>query len=267
MKNKSKIVLVAAVTGFVAFLFAVFTIISVFIIISNSEEHTEEANISEELNENAVTENVYSDKNEIYDTTTYSSVPEFTSAMNNENIYGDDIFTENEPEYTETVLTDNSFYIVSDTPSGAGVVMRSKASSTSDNLGVLPEGSRVYVFSDHSSNKTGYVRVRTADTQADMHGYVLKRYLRFESVFVQNVPLAGSQTKYISFATPSHDGINLRAEPNSKSEKLCLLSEGERVTVLENYDPQNNGYIKVAYDHPHAGEVYEGWVLAQYLVD
>lgn len=266
MNNKSKIIFVAVVVGLLSFIFAVCTIIAIFIIVRNSDVSSEEITISTTLIEDTSSEVTTTREEATTESRTYYADTENISAEENVSSSYNEHVTEADIEYNDTVLVDNSYYCVAGTPEEAGVVMRTKPSSVSDKLGVLPEGSRVYVYSDDPTNTTGYVRVRVMNDINDDYCYVMKRYLRFVSTLGSYDFGNNKNVKYISYSTPSHAGVNLRSEPSSSSENICTIPEGEYVIVLED-SSLRSGYAKVVYPHPHAGEEFEGWVLHQYLVD
>ena len=264
MNEKRKVIIVAFITGVLAFVFATLLILVLFDKIVPREAIPEETTVGEVLPSEPSVEfaSAPSNDNISFESTTSGEVVvtvyvPVSDEHNNE---------ENEANNnTGIILRDNSFYVVSSTPDSAGLVMRSAASAASEKLGILPEGSRVYVYSDDPSNKTGYVRVLATQGNSDIHCYVLKQYLTFESEFTNNDNSEGTHIRYVSFNTPGHEGVNLRSDPSSSSEKICTINEGEQVRIVSGAASQK-GYVQVVYDHPHAGELFQGWVLEEYLV-
>lgn len=159
----------------------------------------------------------------------------------------------------------DKFYIVYNTPGKAGLVMRDAPSQNSEKLGVAPEGTRVYVYSDDTSNNTGYVRVMVSFEYYDVNCYVLKDYLKYDSEgFYGEDGNGNMKNAHVSYNTPNNAGLNLREEADSSSELICVIESGENVKIADGKIV--NGYVRVFYDHPHAGHTYEGWLLKQYLV-
>ena len=71
----------------------------------------------------------------------------------------------------------------------------------------------------------------------------------------------------IDYTTPLHDGLNLRSRPTKESELLRLLHEGTTLVIQEEFDYDNNSYIKVSYYDEATGETIYGWIMAKYLVE
>ncbi len=161
------------------------------------------------------------------------------------------------------VIEGDNFYIVENTPDNAGLVMRDAPTPNSDKLGVVPEGARVYVYSDDESNNTGYVRVLVSEKFRDVHCYVLRDYLRHDSSGFYS-DSDNAKNAHVSYNTPNNAGLNLREEASSSSELICVIESGENVKIADGKIV--NGYVRVFYDHPHAGDVYEGWLLEKYLI-
>lgn len=165
----------------------------------------------------------------------------------------------------ENDIEGDKFYIVYNTPGKAGLVMRDAPSKDSEKLGVAPEGTRVYVYSDDTSNNTGYVRVLVSFELYDVNCYVLKDYLKYDSEgFYGEADSGNKKNAHVSYNTPNNAGLNLREEASSSSELICVIESGENVRIADGKIV--NGYIRVFYDHPHAGDVYEGWLLEKYLI-
>lgn len=272
MSKNTKIILIAVLCGVIACVFAVSLMLSVFFLRTSSS-----AGSDENTTQTAVTqeEAQHSSEETTADTTEATTVEPATHKT--EPATSEEIITFREestvepssdkvlPSAAEEVLKDNSFYIVKGTPGGAGLVMRDAPSSTSQKIGVAEEGTKVYVYSDDASNKTGYVRVMVSDTYTDYNCYVLRSYLEYYGP-AGSADGNGGETaiRHIAYSTPAHAGVNLRAGASADSELLCLIEEGEQVKLIGDYS-EKNGYVRVSYDHPHAGEVYEGWLLAAYL--
>lgn len=178
--------------------------------------------------------------------------------------------TYNKPTNQETAdptdIHQGGFFIVRDTPASAGLVIRRSDSSESEQVGILQENDIVRAVSDYSSLDNGYTYI---ETLTGLRGMVLARYLhpynpyendsRPYSDYIKNINVR------VSYDTPDNLGLNLRREASSSSELLCVVEEGAVLKVLEDYSPDNNGYIYVGYDHPHAGNYYTGWVLIKYM--
>lgn len=264
MSNKMRVTLIAVIAGILACIIVVFAILFIFTgkkstDLTETTVGAEGTTVQTDILPSATQKTDDVTENEVVTVYVPVYIGSETEAAD-KNSYANTDTSDN-----QTVLRDNCFYTVSGTPDSAGLVMRSAASSTSDKLGVLPEGSRVYVYSDDASNKTGYVRVLATVGNGDLHCYVLKQYLEFESVFTANEASDESVVRYVSFSTPDHAGINLRAEPSAASELICTIYEGERVEIVKG-EASVNGYVKIVYAHPHAGDYFYGWVLEKHLV-
>ena len=160
----------------------------------------------------------------------------------------------------------NGYYIIKNTPDGAGLSVREASSSSSTRLEIAKEGTVVKAKNDYSSLDNGYVWVTTS-TNTD--GWVLASYLYpfnpyADDLYSYTAYIKGVKVR-VSYDTPYHAGLNMRSAPSSTSDKITLVEEGVVLDVMKNYSDNDNGYIYVGYDHPHAGEYYYGWVLAEYL--
>lgn len=157
-------------------------------------------------------------------------------------------------------------YIVKNSPSKAGLVVRKSDSSSSAKICTIPEGTEVIAMAEYSSLDNGYAFVYVPDYDVD--GWVLASYLAPAPSVKPNFSYKNfviGMLARVRFDTPSHAGINMRSGPSSSYSKLCTVPEGTILEIAASYYSGNNGYIKVKYDHPHAGEVMTGWVLASYL--
>ncbi len=78
-----------------------------------------------------------------------------------------------------TAPTSNSRHISYNTPGHAGVNMRTAPSSTAGNLGILEEGTPVFIAEPYSSANNGYIKVGCDETAAGetIYGWVLYNYL------------------------------------------------------------------------------------------
>lgn len=174
--------------------------------------------------------------------------------------------TEKKEDHSPYWIFEGGYFKVKHTPDGAGVVLRAADSSSSEKKGIIKEGHVVRALSDYSSLDNGYIYVYSEDVGSS--GWVMASYLYPYNPYPTNISyneFTNDMYARVCFNTPAHAGINMRAATNSSSERLCLLSEGTVIEILEPYSEGNNGYIYVGYDHPHAGEYFKGWVLANYL--
>lgn len=146
------------------------------------------------------------------------------------------------------------------------LTVRKSASSSSAKICSIAKGTEVIAMSEYSSLDNGYAYVYIPDYE--VYGWVLASYLApapsVKPGFSYKNFTIGMLAR-VKFNTPSHAGINMRSGPSSSYSKLCTLPEGAIIEIAGSYYSGNNGYIKVTYDHPHAGEVMTGWVLASYL--
>ena len=78
-----------------------------------------------------------------------------------------------------TTPTSNTRHISYNTPGHAGVNMRTAPSSTAGNLGILAEGTPVFIAEPYSSANNGYIKVGCDETAAGetIYGWVLYTYL------------------------------------------------------------------------------------------
>lgn len=210
-----------------------------------------------------------SDKPEKEEYTDYSPEEWYTSASD-ENVSFTDESDETgdaviflDPSDSEILIAE-AIYVVSGTPKGKGTEMRTLASSKSSSKGTLPEGTYVRVLSDNENNETGYVQVLAYIDPMDIHCFVKKEYLKF-SEFPYYYETPSENTRYVSYNTPGHAGINMRKEPNSSSECVVTMDEGTPVFIAEPYSSENNGYVKVGCDEYSSGNTIYGWVLSKYL--
>ncbi len=65
--------------------------------------------------------------------------------------------------------------------------------------------------------------------------------------------------------TPAHAGINMRALPQSDSDLITTLKEGDGIEIISDYDEQDSGYILVRHNDANEGVSFTGWVLCKYL--
>lgn len=72
------------------------------------------------------------------------------------------------------------------------------------------------------------------------------------------------QYAIVSYETPSHAGINIRAERSVSSEKLVTLPEGTGFTVLESMTDEAGSQVLV--ETYYGGVYYKGYVFIQYIV-
>lgn len=161
----------------------------------------------------------------------------------------------------------DAHFLIANTPAGAGVVMRDLPDPSGTNLGTINEGSVVTAINGYSSMDNGYVWVSFKDR--GINGWVLAQYMYptnpYSDYGYSGESLTETMHGRVCFSTPADAGINMRAQPAAQSDLLTTLHEGTVVDILQSYDPSNNGYIKIGYDHPQAGEYYNGWVLASYI--
>lgn len=208
-----------------------------------------------------------SDVSPTEDVTDYSAPAEKTTVPTTKNTQPTTAGTTQKKEAHDPYwICEGGYFKVKYTPDGAGVVLRDGYSSSAEKISVLKEGSVVRALSDYSSLDNGYIYVYSEDAQST--GCVLASYLYPYNPYPTNITykdFTGDMYARVCFSTPGHAGINMRAETNSSSERLCLLTEGNIIEILEPYSKDNNAYIYVGYNHPHAGEYYKGWVLADYL--
>jgi len=177
----------------------------------------------------------------------------------------DDYAAYDDVEHDRYNIRGGGYFVIKNTPAGAGVVMRYSPDPQSEKLGIVEEGGIVKALNDYSSLDNGYVWVCVDD----IYCWVMADYMYPCNPFVDDgysyEDLSADMYGRVCFATPDHAGINMRESPNSTSEKIDVLFEGTVIDILGDYNPANNGYIFVGYDHPHAGEYYTGWVMASYI--
>lgn len=125
------------------------------------------------------------------------------------------------------------------------------------------EGDVVVAVADYSTLDGDFVRVEADGTKGWMIKDYLESYNPYENIDVTS--FKKGMTVRVCYDTPSSAGINIRKQATSYSEKLCTIAEGTVIEVAKDYSASDNGYVFIRYDHPHAGTVYEGWVLEQYL--
>ena len=255
MKTEHKTLLYTLIIGLLSVILVLLCIVVVFFVRSFSL-NGETDKITESIVINSDVVGTFAKSNNVSET-----LVEEDTELHESDDFEEVFYSNNESE----VLIDDACYIVSDTPASAGLVMRSLATSSSEKLGVLPEGTKVIVLSDDNSNHTGYVRVVALVEPMDRYCYVMKTYLKFDSLYAINSS-SDEECMYVSYNTPEHLGLNMRESPYSSSDLVCLINEGTRVSITEPYNDKNNGYIKVSYSHPSAGENFVGWLLYDYLV-
>lgn len=181
----------------------------------------------------------------------------------------------------ERTFYQGSYYYPVNTPSKAGLVLRSGPSSSYTKLGVIQEYEVVSIVG--TGTEGGYINVYAVDR--DTYGWVLADYLSYYGNYYQTPTTRQPTTRYttteaatrfypttasvncsyryVSYDTPSDAGINLRRSASSSSELLCTIKEGETVVV---YFPMSEGdYIEISYTNPSTGITYYGWALKKYI--
>ncbi len=68
---------------------------------------------------------------------------------------------------------------------------------------------------------------------------------------------------YVSYDTPGHAGVNLRANNDAGSRVLVTLPEGTWVTLVETTTVFGDSYVGVSVNI--AGKYYTGYILAKYI--
>ncbi len=167
-----------------------------------------------------------------------------------------------------------SYYFPLNTPSKAGLVLRSGPSSSSVKLGVISEYEIVSIANEQVNS--GYVYVYVVDRNA--YGWVLADYLAYYGNYYQptTAPVTATTTRYypttasvncsygyVTYDTPSDAGINLRKNASSSSELLCTIKEGETVVVC--FPMSNDDYIEISYTNPTTGVTHYGWAMRKYI--
>lgn len=144
--------------------------------------------------------------------------------------------------------------ITYDTPTHAGVNLRVEPTDESAKIIVLPEGTKVIrIDSANEAVNAKYIKVVALYNGNTYVGYVMQRYV---STFT------GSAYIYrVSYNTPSHAGLVLRAENSADSEKLMVIPEGTQLMLVNNVDTGDYWAVKVFLN----GEIYSGYVLGRYV--
>ena len=146
--------------------------------------------------------------------------------------------------------------ITYDTPSHAGVNLRVSPTDDSAKIVVLPEGTKVIrINAANESSNSKYIRVVALYNGNTYVGYVMQRYV---STFT-----GASYNSRISYNTPDHLGVVLRAGDSGNSQKIMVVPEGTQVMVVNNVDEGAYWPVKVFYN----GEIYSGYVLGEYVED
>ncbi len=144
-------------------------------------------------------------------------------------------------------------HITYDTPSHAGVNLRVYPTDDSEKILVLPEGTKVMrINTANESYNDKYIKVVALYNGNTYTGYVMQRYVSTFSGVTYNYR--------ISYNTPSHAGLVLRAGSSGYSEKLMVIPEGTSVQVV---DSNTGAYwnVNVFYN----GQIYSGYLLSTYI--
>ncbi|MBO5065546.1 MAG: SH3 domain-containing protein [Clostridia bacterium] len=152
-------------------------------------------------------------------------------------------------------------FITYDTPGHAGVKLRAEPVDESAYSMVLPEGTKVIrVNAANETYNTKYIKVVALVNGNAYMGYVMQRYVSAYTDSDYNYNSGSVYNYRISYDTPSHAGVVLRAGSSGYSEKLMVIPEGTSVRVL---DSSTGAYWKaeVLYN----GGVYTGYILGKYI--
>ena len=120
----------------------------------------------------------------------------------------------------------------------SGVNLRAEPSTNAKVVRTVGEGASVEVF---SHDPVGWSKVRVNEFE----GFIRSDFL--------TIPSGGS----VTFKTT--DGINMRAEPSTKSDRVRGISAGVNVEVLTHDPDPKDGWSKISY------EGSEGYVKSEYL--
>ena len=173
-----------------------------------------------------------------------------------------------EPEIQTVVLTDppttayvppttayipptpaqTGYQIGYNTPSHAGVILRTGPGQSYEKIGTLTEGAAI---TPTGETYGGYSRIRTID---GILGWVMTQYITGGAAPVQ----PGGTAYRVSYNTPDHAGLVLRDGPGHSYAKLGTLTEG---TVIYLLGEANDLYTKIRTE---TGTV--GWILKKYVV-
>lgn len=144
--------------------------------------------------------------------------------------------------------------ITYDTPAHAGVNLRVEPTDESAKIIALPEGTKVIrIDSANEAVNAKYIKVVALYNGNTYVGYVMQRYV---STFT-----GSAYTYRVSYNTPSHAGLVLRAENSADSEKLMVIPEGTQLMLVNNVDTGDYWAVKVFLN----GEIYSGYVLGRYV--
>lgn len=170
-----------------------------------------------------------------------------------------------EPAVIESggLILHGGYVITDNTPSHAGLIVRSGPSPETEKLAVLPEGTLVEII---RLDDDEYCKVVYSENDLPREGWILQRHLRLiytpaeEEAYEE--PADGANA-YVSYQTDSHAGLVVRSSDTYYSDKLAVIPEGTDVYMTG--ETGENGYCRVIirYGSPDA---YSGWVLQRYLV-
>ena len=152
----------------------------------------------------------------------------------------------------------NVRFITYDTPSHAGVKLRVYPTDESAYSMVLSEGTkvmRVNAANETSSDK--YIKVVALVNGNTYVGYVMQRYV---STYTNSYNMASVYSYRVSYSTPGHAGLVLRAGSSGYSEKLMVIPEGTSLNLINN---TTGAYWEV--EALYNGAVYHGYVLSTYV--
>lgn len=135
-----------------------------------------------------------------------------------------------------TPTTPQTGKMVVDVPDDTSVNVRAKASTGSNILTRLPEGTEVEVSSTFGGwSHVNYTYQKTGS------GYVMSKFLKDGVVDV-----------------PDDTSVNVRRRPSTGAEKITTIPEGTKVTINDT----SGSWSKVTYSFPQNGT---GYVMSKYL--
>lgn len=198
----------------------------------------------------------------------YNSFSTTTTADNNGQGYSP---TDYEEPVESTELADpqdvhkNGYYIIKNTPDGAGLSVRRIADSSSERLEIAAEGTIVKAIEEFHSLDNGYVKV---ETSTGVTGNVLAAYLYPYNPFDDSVPYSEYTIgEYVRVSYDLYDdaSVPLYRAASSDSEIVTHLPEGAILSIQMSYSEDYDGYLCVEYMHPSLGSNCTGWIPVEHV--
>ena len=94
-----------------------------------------------------------------------------------------------------------------------------------------------------------------------------EEYVEQTDVSDAHMSFKNGDTVYVGCDTVYHDGLTLRSEGSKESSEVRpdhAVAEGTQLTVIKDYDPADDGYIKVTFTDQYG--TYTGYLKGKYLV-